>query len=1084
MTSEHSRRRWVAASFAGVLLLAVGGGGWLVQRQNQLLRQEELAKLDAIATLKVKQIAAWRAERLADVGLLVESPYFSRAARAWLEAPSAADAALLLRHFEGLARRYGYRNVLLTDSGGEARLSLTGFTGPLHAGTKATLRQAMAAGAPVMSDLHAVEGDAPHLDVVAPLPAAAGKSPWAVVLRCEAAQFLFPLVESWPTPSRTAETLLVRREGEEVVFLNELRHRSGTALRLRLPLTRTDVPAVKAVLGFEGPFEGKDYRGVEVLAALRRIPDSPWYLVAKVDRAEAFASVRRQTLLLVGLLSALGLAGTATLAAAQQRAAKRHFRERLTLQRQLHAAQERQAITLMSIGDAIIVTDREGRVELLNPVAERLTGWEQAEAAGRPLAEVFRIVREDTRQPVADPVARVLERGVVVGLANHTLLISRDGREIPIADSAAPVRSGSGEIVGVVLSFRDQSAEREAQRALEESERRYRTLVENLQEVVFEVTLDGTILDLSPSVEVFTRGQWRREELLGRSMREFWAEPEHRRTYVKRLRTDGHVKDFEATFRNRDGTLVPIAISSRLLFNHAGRPHRIIGTIRDISQRVAQERALRESEARHRQLFLAHPLPMWVYDLESLRFLAVNDAAVAKYGYLREEFLAMTLRDIRPAEELARLEESLARSRAQGGYEESSGWRHRTKDGRLLEVDISSHDISWEGRRARVVIAHDVTARRQLEQQLLQAQKLEAIGTLAGGIAHDFNNLLQALLSGLQAARLRGGDGPFQATFAELEAMVGRGAELARQLLLFARQQPARREAVDAVALLEEHAGMLRRLLPENIELQVEAPRTSLWVEGDPIQLAQVLANLVVNARDAMPAGGRLTIAAAEVAGQVELSVQDTGVGMDEQVRQRIFDPFFTTKPAGSGTGLGLAVVWGIVKDHGGSVQVDSAPGQGTTVRVRLPRAHAAAPAPRHSSSGEHLPVGGGERVLVVEDEEGARGALGELLEMLGYQPTTVASAEQALTLGDEPPFHLLLTDYLLPGMAGVELAARLVDRWPGLKVVVMSGYAPDQLAREMFAAGRAHYLQKPFDMAALARALRTALSEPPQVAP
>lgn len=500
----------------------------------------------------------------------------------------------------------------------------------------------------------------------------------------------------------------------------------------------------------------------------------------------------------------------------------------------------------------------------------------------------------------------------------------------------------------------------------------------------------------------------------------------------------------------------------------------------ELEAEVASRTALlRGSEERYRELFLTHPLPMWVYDLETMAFLAVNRAAATRYGWSEEEFLAMTLRDIRPPEDLSRLEESVAHSRVQPGYEHSSGWRHCTRRGEVLDVEISSHDLVYDGRRARVVVAQDVTDRMRLEEQLRHAQKMEAIGRLAGGIAHDFNNLLQALLSATQSARLQTEDPGLASTLDEVQTHVRSGAALARQLLLFARRETTRLKPVDLAALVADQAVLLRRLLPENIELEMTGVSGPLVVDADSGQMGQVLTNLALNARDAMTGAGRLSIRTGGDGRHVFMEVCDTGAGMDSEVYEHIFEPFFTTKTVGEGTGLGLPVVHGIVTAHGGRLEVETKAGKGSCFRMWLPRAAASAEAePEDVGPAEEPPGGRGERVLVVEDEEGARGALTELLGLMGYQVTAVASGEAAQALPEVPSFDLLLTDIMLPGTSGIEVAGALQSRWPRLAVILMSGYAADERVRQTLSDGAGRFLGKPFDMATLARELRAALAE------
>ncbi|HQU33038.1 MAG TPA: PAS domain S-box protein [Thermoanaerobaculaceae bacterium] len=737
--------------------------------------------------------------------------------------------------------------------------------------------------------------------------------------------------------------------------------------------------------------------------------------------------------------------------------------------------------TLYSIGDAVITTDASGRVNLMNPVAETLTGWREADAAGKPLPEVFRIVNERTRATVENPVERVLREGVVAGLANHTLLIACDGTERPIADSGAPIRGDGGGIIGVVLVFRDQTKERAAEGTLKERE--------------FWLSESQRVARLGSYVLDFVTGAWTSSPMLdeifgidagyARNVEGWGAvvHPEERSELLDYLAhlmaTRGRFDKEYRIARISDGAERWVAGFGELTFDPSGRPLRMIGTIQDITERKTAQQRLDASERRYRELFLAHPMPMWVYDLETMRFLAVNDAAVEKYGWSHEEFLALTLHDIRPPEDGTRLDASVAGSRAQAGFEASKGWRHHTRAGCVFEVEITSHDLAFEGRSARVVVAHDVSERRVLEEQLRHAQKMEAVGTLAGGVAHDFNNLLQAMLSVAQAARLRTREPEVSRALAELESHVRNAATLTRQLLLFSRQETARREVVDLAAVVGEGTAMLRRLLPETITLTVENAAVPLLAEADPGQVSQVLTNLVVNARDAMPAGGRLSVRTGRAGGDVFLDVEDTGSGMTPEVRERIFDPFFTTKARGHGTGLGLAVVHGIVESHQGRVEVASEPGCGSRFRVLLPAVEAAAGAGGAvGAAADTLPTGNGERILLVEDEDGARAGLAELLGLLRYAVTAVRSGEDAGALPAEPAFDLLLTDFMLPGASGLMVAGELAARWPRLKVVVMSGYAADAVSRGELASGSIHFLQKPFDMTTLARELRAALTE------
>ncbi|TAM45293.1 MAG: response regulator [Acidobacteria bacterium] len=377
---------------------------------------------------------------------------------------------------------------------------------------------------------------------------------------------------------------------------------------------------------------------------------------------------------------------------------------------------------------------------------------------------------------------------------------------------------------------------------------------------------------------------------------------------------------------------------------------------------------------------------------------------------------------------------------------------------------------------------HAQEALRHSEAELLQAQKMEAVGLLAGGVAHDFNNLLQSILSQAELLRSDANDpGKVEAAARELRQYANRGAALTRQLLVFARREAVKRERLDLNDAVREGMRLLLRLVPASNAVNAELADSELPVDADRGQLFQVLMNLVVNATHAMPDGGAITIrTGSDGHGKVRLSVEDSGHGIPEKIRERIFEPFFTTKDTEKGSGLGLSVVHGILLQHGGQIEVESTVGKGSTFTITLPLLGAGDTRRENEAVADvgGLDAGRGERILVIEDEDGARETLREILTGLGYEAVAVASGEAAGLLPAEPAFDLLLTDLMLPGIQGVDAARGLVDRWPALSVIIMSGYAEDAVVRRAINAGEVQFLQKPFDMAALAREVRAALDE------
>jgi hypothetical protein len=525
-------------------------------------------------------------------------------------------------------------------------------------------------------------------------------------------------------------------------------------------------------------------------------------------------------------------------------------------------------------------------------------------------------------------------------------------------------------------------------------------------------------------------------------------------------------------------------------FVHQDRLTRLGPAVR---RALKRRRGRQSGEERYRELFFAHPLAMWVYDLETLRFLAVNAAAVRQYGWSEEEFLAMTLHDIRPGDDIGRLEESVSFSRETPGYERSLHWHHRTRDGRVLEVEISSHDLVFEGRPARIVAALDVTERRSLEAQLRHAQKMESVGRLAGGVAHDFNNMLSVILgyTGFALEAVRPGD-PLHDDLKQVQSAAERAASLTRQLLAFSRKQVLSPEALDLNDVVRGLEDMLRRLLGEDVELELSLEEGLGSVKADRGQLEQAILNLAVNARDAMPQGGRLSIETADLELDAEhaahhlgvtpgpyvlLALADTGCGMDEETRSRAFEPFFTTKAPGQGTGLGLAMVYGLVQQSAGSVWLYSEPGRGTVFKIYLPRVDAAVTVP-----GKRMPDNverrGTETILIVEDEDAVRMAAERILLAAGYTVVSAANGGEALELCElnSDDIDLLLADVVMPQMSGRELADRVSGLWPNLKILYMSGYSDNALVHHGVLEPGTRLLAKPFTAEDLRRKVREVL--------
>jgi PAS domain S-box-containing protein len=627
-------------------------------------------------------------------------------------------------------------------------------------------------------------------------------------------------------------------------------------------------------------------------------------------------------------------------------------------ERRLAASERRYATTLASIGDAVIATDAAGRATFLNPVAESLTGWPAAEAAGRPLAEVFRIVNEHTREPVESPVEKVLRDGVVVGLANHTVLLARDGREAPIDDCAAPIHDDSHSCAGVVLVFRDVAEKRKAEEEL------------RLRDRAIAAAGHGVLI------------------------------------------TDARLPDIPIIFANEAFE----RMTGYSPAEAAGRNFRFLQGPDTDQEAVAELQAA---------------------------IAAGRPCAVELLNYRKDGtpfWNAVTIAPVRDA------------------------------SGRLTHF---------------VGIQQDVSERRRLEEDLRQAQKMEAVGRLAGGIAHDFNNLLTIILGYTNLLQDSiGADHPWRGFVAEIAKASERAADLTRHLLAFGRKQMLQPKVIDLNQVVGGAEKFLRRLITETIELVTELHPSPLLVRIDPGQVEQVILNLAINARDAMPQGGRLTITTAlhppgpgRAGLQAALTVSDTGHGMDAATKAQIWEPFFTTKGQGKGTGLGLASVYGIIKQSGGDITVASEPGRGAAFTALLPLVAEDRAAAEPPPGGADLPRGT-ETLLLVEDDEVVRGLTARVLRLAGYTVLEARHGVEAMEVAARLTglIHLLVTDVVMPHMSGRALADVLTSQRPGLRVLFLTGYSNETLLRGEEGGGVTAVLTKPFTPKALATKVREVL--------
>ena len=760
--------------------------------------------------------------------------------------------------------------------------------------------------------------------------------------------------------------------------------------------------------------------------------------------------------------------------------------ERSTVQELLQYSDERCRKLVELAEDGVWLLDRSDRTLFADTTMATMLGLKPEQMLGAPLRPFLAVEPFPKQESASSPVMAGRQRAEIA--FQH-----RDGSIIWASVVLYPILNQQGQPAGRAGVFTNITARKRAERALRESERRYRELFANAPVGIYRTTSDGLIYMCNDAL-VAMLGYTSFEELTGQDLDSEGCGPLYRReTFRAKIEHEGETRGVESQWKRLDNSVLFVRENAKVVRDATGRILYFEGTVEDITERRLAEERLQQSEARLRSLIDNAPYGIYLCDSLSQRFLTVNPALVEMLGYESpQELLALHLpRDL--FADSADCDSFAHDCRLKGRSESEIAWKK--KDGHQLMVRVRGRQARTPGGGlCQEVYVEDVSERAELEQQLRQAQKMEAVGNLAGGIAHDFNNLLMIISSYTQMIEeeLDPADNLRQHTRQVLNA-VERSTGLIQQLLAFSRKQILSPRILDLNSVVDDTAKMIHRLIGEDIELVLSLKRPLPLVKADPAQISQVLLNLCVNGRDAMPRGGKLTIGTHEcvvnrqareampgiVPGEYSvLTVGDTGAGMPPAVRARIFEPFFTTKPVGKGTGLGLSTVYGIVKQSGGYIWVESELDCGTTFQVYFPSVDEALSEEEHS-----VPVsarGNGETVLVAEDEDALRESMAGILTRNGYKVLQATNGEEALSLAlaHEGIIDLLLADVVMPKMEGSALAAKLTAQWPNLATVFISGYPDHRLLEQLPASSRTTVLQKPLDLHALLAAIGSTLAK------
>ena len=1337
-TDETGPSRPLRASLLIFVLLSAGilVFGYVYHRQFERLYKTEVeTTLASISDLKVSELRHWREERLGDATVFYGSITFADLAGRFLRTPEAVDARMaILTWFRQESEAYQYDRLSLYDTALVERLS---YPGGLEMTDSLFLRHAAVAlhsHEIVFQDFYRDEHThRVYLNILVPILEfrETGRVIGMVAMRIDPRRYIYPLLKRWPTLSRTAETLLIRRDGQTALFLNELKSNSDAALKLRVPLDSTDVSALKAAFGRVGIVEGRDYRGVSVIADVRAVPGSPWYLIARVDLSEVYTPLNERLWIIVFLVCAmlLGVGLGVGMVSRQQKA--RFYRNRYLADRErawLHdviarslneiyvcdpgtlrfkfanagaqrnigySMQELAGLTALDItpefteqsfrasvqplhtgGDKVLVSETvhrrkdgtrypvefhlqlverpEGAVLLaiVKDITERKRAEEALQASQEIVAGILDampirvfwkdmnlvylgcnaafaadagfvlpkeiIGKDDYQLGWRDQAERYRKDDrLVIESGSPRLLIEEpqttpQGATITLLTSKIPLRDSTGAVRGMLGTYMDITARKRAEEAQRESARRFHELFDYAPVGYHEVDDQGRIVEVNRT-ELDMLG-YTAEEMLGHPAWEFIVEREVSREAIAAkiagsMRSD---REYERTFRRKDGTTLKVLIKDRALRNKAGEVVGIRSTVQDITERKKAEQELKLMA----QTIASARDCISITDLEN-KFIFANEAFQTTYGYttgdllgkdvsilrsplapvaMTDQILDNTLaggwhgeilnrrkdgsdfpvelwtsvvrdnagtpvamvgvsRDItarRVAEERLRQSEEHFRLIAENvadmiavvdvegrriynspayrsilgdpellkatdgfreihpddvakvreafqetvrtGIGQRIEYRFLLKDGSVRDIDSKGSVIRGEGGMISqiILVSRDVTEEKKLAAQYLRAQRMESIGTLAGGIAHDLNNVLAPIMMAIEVLRDKISDPGGEKILNVIEISAKRGADIVRQVLAFGRGVKGDRILVQLKHVITEVAKIASATFTKSIDVKTDIPRDLWTVSADPTQMHQVLLNMLVNARDAMPKGGTLSISAENVTldenysrmhleakpgAYVSIAITDTGTGIPSDIQGKIFEPFFTTKEVGVGTGLGLSTTLGIVKSHEGFINLYSEEGKGTTFRIYIPAAGTASSISAASEEAD-LPMGNGELILVIDDEAAIREITKETLKANGYKAMTARDGAEGVALFAENKerIKVVITDIMMPVMDGTAAILVLKKINPDVKIIAASGLiSRGQIASPSDSNVQA-FLTKPYTAEKLLKALATAL--------
>ncbi len=878
---EKELKPAVIALSTAISIIIIIGAYLYFSYEEQTIKTEKHNELKAIAELKISQIANWNKERFTDAKIFSQSPFFVNGLENWVGSKSNLSVGSeILKRLALINTDSLYSDVMITDAKGKLLLSLDPKFQQIDSTTEGFVKKAAAEKKIISTDLYRCQPDNEiHLDFIAPVIGKDNVVIAALILRVNPDNYLYPLINEWPTTSKTSETLIIKKDGDSVLYLNELSHSKNTALKFRISLSQKEVPAVQAVLGYNGIFEGMSYHGVKVLAYISPVHGTSWVMIAQEDESEIYASLYFREKVIISFTILLIVVLSVGLIWYYHYRQRNIYRELFVKEKELREYHEEFRTILYSIGDGVITTDINGSVKQMNYVAEELTGWNETEGIGKPIEEIFKIINEGTRNKVDNPVHKVLKEGVIIGLANHTLLISKDGRETPIADSGAPIRDEKGEIEGVVLVFRDKTEEHKAEKLIRQSEARLRRAELASKAGNWELNLTTQTIVASEGASKIYGVDW--DEISYEVVKKV-ALPEYREMMdaaLKNLLEKNEQYDIEFKIKTADTGKIK-DIHSVAQYDKENKI--LFGVIQDITDRKRIETALVDSEEKMRMIVEGTPhLFFYTQDINA-EVTYISPSVEKITGYTVGQWLGQKHWFVTDSE-INKLAKEKTHAHLRGEFTKEPVFVEiaRTNGSNIL-LEIYENPIIKENKVVGIHgVAHDITERIEAQNTIENSLKEKEI--LLKEIHHRVKNNFQRIISLIELQTQPIEDQQILEIFEDLQNRL-RTMSLIHELMYSTGDYAG----VDVKNYIERLTSYLVKTYSSscNVKLNLDLENHSLDLETI-IPCGLITNEIITNSlKYAFPdeAEGSINISFKKINGEFCLTFFDDGIGMKNKV--------------------------------------------------------------------------------------------------------------------------------------------------------------------------------------------------------